>query len=96
MSAPSTPSQIPAVQVRADMINGQFEVSAETSEYMTLVRKTLADAASILKNAAPAHTDVGRLIAALDSLQHTKNLFCDAVLIGNELETRKKRKTAST
>ena len=94
MSGPSKPGEILAVKVRADMINGQFVINEETTKFMTQVRKVLGQAGMDLAAAAPDHVDVGRLIAALDSLQHTKNLFCDAVLIGNEAENRKKRKTS--
>lgn len=88
----SKPGDIPAVKVRADMIDGRFDVSEATTKFMAQVREVLGQAGQDLANVAPSHVDVGRLIAALDSLQHTKNLFCDAVLIGNETESRKKRK----
>jgi len=88
----SKPAEIDAVQIRAEMVDGQFEISEQATKFMAQVREVLGQAATDLSHAAPAHTDVGRFIAALDALQHTKNLFCDAVIIGNEAQNRKKRK----
>lgn len=90
-SKKSSVSEMPHLRVRADMIDGRFELSDESVKFMAQAREVLGQAGEDLLAAAPAHTDVGRLTAALDALQHAKNLFCDAVIIGNESENRKKR-----
>lgn len=83
-----------AVQVRVDMINGHFELSEETVQFMNFVRTASAEFAQQMVARAPATCDIGRLIAAVDHIQATKNLFCDAAILGNETDSRKKRKAA--
>lgn len=85
-------NKIEAISVRVDMINGQFDLNDETTKFMKLVREKHSQLAKELQDAAPETCDVGRFIAALDSLQHTKNLFCDSAIIGSETTSRKKRK----
>lgn len=81
-----------AAVLRADFINGQFELNDETKEFMNWVRTECGKLAHEALARAPTTTNPGRFIAALDSLQATKNLFCDAVIQGNEEDAREKRK----
>ena len=79
------------------MINGQFDLDAETIAFMKLARETISEAAEKLSKARPQNANVGRFIAAVDHLQQSKNLFCDAAILGNEEANRtaaKKRKLA--
>lgn len=82
------------LRLRADLVNGTFDLPDENKEYMAFVRTTIAKAADELlsEDKLPAKFDMGRLIAALDALQHAKNLACDAVILGAEAETRKRKK----
>ena len=82
----------PAIDVRVDMVNGNFELNKESKAFMNFAREECAALAKKLGDARPPTADVGRFIAALDHLQILKNLLCDSVIIGNELENRKKRK----
>lgn len=86
------------IQIRVDMLNGSFDLDPETLAFMKLSRETIAAAADTLNKARPQNANVGRFIAAIDHLQQTKNLFCDAVILGNEEENRKlaKKRKAET
>jgi hypothetical protein len=88
--------KIEAVKLRADMVNGQFTLDANTTAFMALVRVEFGTLAQRLAERAPPTCDVGRFIAAIDHMQQTKNLFCDSAILGIENETRKKRKLAET
>ena len=81
-----------AICLRTDVIKGTLELDDETKEFMNYVRDVLHDAATLIKNRAPAKCDIGRIIAGMDALQHAKNVFCEAALIGSENDKRKKRK----
>ena len=85
-----------AIKLRADMIDGQFELDTNTVAFMTWIRQACAALAQEARQRAPDTCDVGRLIAAVDHLQQTKNLFCDAVILGHEATERKKRKHAES
>ena len=82
----------PAIDVRVDMINGMFDLDKDTKDFMNLARQECAALASKLNAARPLTVDVGRFIAALDHIQYVKNLLCDAAILGNELDNRKRRK----
>lgn len=81
--------KIPDIDLRVDLINGNFELNDESIIFMTLVRTRIHDLAVELVDACPDDANVGRLIAAIDHLQLTKNLFCDAIILGNEARNRK-------
>ncbi len=81
-----------AISLRADMINGQFDISKEETEFMNLVRQIMSHAAKEIQFRAPATCDIGRFIAGMDALQVAKNLFCDAAILGKESDNRKKGK----
>lgn len=87
-------NKLEAVQLRVDMINGQFETSAETTAFMRTVRAEIAAVAKRLSETAPETCDTGRFIAALDLLQQAKNVLCDSALLGGEASARKRRKSA--
>lgn len=91
----TTMNKILAIVLRKDMIDGKFDLDENTTAFMKLVREKLAQAAAEIVDGAPATCDVGRLIAALDAIQHAKNLLCDSSILGCEAETRKKRKAES-
>lgn len=84
-----------AIQVRVDMINGQFGLDEETLKFMRLVREEIAALAEKLSKARPESANIGRFIAAVDHLQQTKNLFCDAAILGNEEDNRAKKRKAA-
>lgn len=84
-----------ALQLRVEFVNGQFDLDADTLEFMKVVRAEIAGVAARLRDVAPETCDVGRFIAAVDHLQQTKNLFCDSAILGCEATTRKRRKTAT-
>lgn len=85
--------EIPAVAVRADMINGRFELDEKTVTYMDRARVQIQACVESLKSDAPSTIDVGRLIAFIDAMQAAKNILCDAVILGSELDTRKRART---
>lgn len=89
----STMNNNPAVQVRLDMIDGMFDLRAETTDYMKSVRKSVSDVARSVVEGAPEDVDVGRIIAALDALQQVKNVLCDAAIIGSEKTKRARTST---
>lgn len=82
-----------AVRARLELVNGTFALSDATKAGMTTACTVLSSAAEaivvdlvargLLNPASPVQTqvDVGRLIAALDTLQAAKNLFCDALTL---------------
>jgi len=79
-----------AIRLRADMINGHFDLSEETVTYMNTVRAECSALVTRLIEARPATYDVGRFIACIDTIQHAKNLACDAAILGNEAANRKR------
>lgn len=85
-----------AIDVRVDMINGQFELDQETLLFMKIARVECAALADKLNKARPATLDVGRFIAAIDHLQQVKNILCDSAIIGGEMSNRKKRKATES
>ena len=84
-----------AVKLRAELINGTFDLESEHKEFTYTVRKEIYAAAEKIRLAAPDECDIGRLIAGMDALQHAKDILCTAVILGAEAENRKKRKVDS-
>ncbi len=80
------------ISLRVDMINGLFELSEEETKFMNFVRDTISKTAEDITKHAPSTCDVGRIIAGVDALQHAKNLFWDATVLGKDADNRKKRK----
>jgi hypothetical protein len=80
-----------AIDLRCDLIDGQFDLPPATLEYMALVRRELAAVAARLRDARPDAYDYGRFVAFLDKLQEAKDTACVSVILGAE---QKKRKTA--
>jgi hypothetical protein len=79
------------IQLRVDLINGQFELDQKTKDFMVEVRINIATVANELVNLSPGTCDVDRFIAALDHLQQAKNLFCDSAILGLEAKRRKEQ-----
>ena len=91
-------SENPAVALRRDLIDGNFELDAETVTFMKVARTELARSARAIVDAAPSTADVGRVIAFLDKMQDAKDTVCAAAIIGDESSKRadKKRKACAT
>lgn len=87
-------NKIEAVQLRADLIDGMFDLTPEDKTFMNLVRTSLSEATQSIVAGAPAHCDVGRIIAGIDAIQSAKDVLCAAVILGREADNRKKRKSA--
>ena len=71
------------VEARVELINGNFDLPKESVDAMRTVRSVISEAAKKLRvavEAAPKH-DKGRLIAALDSLQHAKDTACVSLIL---------------
>lgn len=72
------------VERRVEMVNGWFELPDATKRAMNDVRaasEAYARALHALFRAHAPHVDVGRSVAAIDSIQHTKNVACDAFIL---------------
>ena len=77
-----TPVQDP-VEKRIEMINGYFDLPTETVQAMKDVRaasETYARALGEIFKRGHA-LDTGRAIAAIDHIQLTKNVACDALIL---------------
>ena len=85
--------EVPAIKVRIDMVNGQFDLKDEDVAYMKLVREQTSQLAKKLAEEAPKTSNIGRIIAATDALQQVKNLYCDAAILGREEANRRSEKT---
>lgn len=77
------PKRAVAVAARVKMVNGQFDLPAQTLKSMGEIREAVAEtaekiAASVERN---EKHDIGRLIAALDHLQQAKNIACDSLIL---------------
>jgi hypothetical protein len=98
-----TMSEIAAIQIDADMLTGTFKLAEDAPAYMDEVRKahaalarTMILAATKAQESATAEGagmifDIGRFRAGMHSLQASKNLFCDAIILGNEADNRKRK-----
>lgn len=70
------------VQRRVEMINGRFDLPAETVKAMEQIRVATEVCARAIQSAtADVQVDTGRLIATMDMLQQAKNVACDAVIL---------------
>ena len=86
-----------AMALRADMINGMFELPPETKAFMNKARETIERAAKeLLDTDDTLALDVGRMIHVLDLLQQAKNCACDAAILGAEAKTRATKRTKTT
>lgn len=90
----STPAD-ESIKLRIDMLNGHFDLTAPTTDFMNIVRQEIERTARTLNETRPADVDIGRFIAAIDHLQQAKNLFCDSVILGEEAQTRRKKRAIS-
>jgi len=88
----SSISKIEAVRVRAAVIQDHVVLEAHTQQYLAKVNAAIGATANELIADAPPNTDVGRFIAAIDALQHAADLFRQAVLVGEETLSRKRRR----
>lgn len=85
----------PAIALRRDLINGQFDLEPGTTDFMRGAREELARAAKTIVDALPANADIGRVIAFLDKLQDAKDAVCAAAVIGSEAAVRAEKKRKS-
>ena len=83
------------VEARVELINGQFDLPPENVNAMKEVRAAISECAKRIKAAADqlpsAGTardgrpslgyDVGRMIAAMDTLQHAKDIACVSFIL---------------
>jgi hypothetical protein len=72
-------------RTRMAALNNKEPLTPETTKFMEFVREETQAYAERIAKARPETTDHGRFIAALDSLQATKNLFCDSAIQGELL-----------
>lgn len=84
-----------AINLRIDLLNNQFELDPETVAFINLVRERTQALARELYAARPTNYDPGRFVAATDGLHHAAGLFCDAVVLGDELSRRRKKRAVS-
>jgi hypothetical protein len=74
-----------ALEKRVEMVNGYFDLSAETLQAMKDVRAASEAYAralhEIFKRGLPV--DTGRAIATIDHVQLCKNMACDALILPN-------------
>jgi len=85
-----------AIELRIAMVDGRFDLTDETVEFMNKVRSELAATLRSLATQRPPEYDYGRFVAFCDAVQAAKNVACDSAILGNELATRKRAKTADT
>lgn len=85
-------SENPVVQMRCDLLNGNFEHDKETVEFMRFAREEVARCARAVCAARPKNADVGRVIAFVDKLQDAKDTICAAAIIGDETAKRAEKK----
>ena len=71
----------PAINARVKLINGYFDLPADTPPYMKAVREAISGAAQKIQAALPAAYDAGRVIAGLDKLQEAKDTLCVAAIL---------------
>jgi hypothetical protein len=79
-----SPDQIQAVHARAEMVNGQFDLTADHKLVMNKIREAAAQFSNTLKQLALQSTveiDPERWLKAMNSVQKTKNVACDAVIL---------------
>jgi hypothetical protein len=78
------------LEARVELINGTFPLPPEVKTAMSDIREAVEQAARCIHAAAKRlpqkdpHLygyDVGRLIAAMDALQHAKDIACVAVIL---------------
>jgi len=80
--------QMQTHEARAALVNGNFDLPAAVfKEAMPEVRAIVARAAADMLVALKKHkTDQGRVTAALDTLQHAKDIACVALILPWALE----------
>ena len=66
-----------------------------TKEFMMIASAEIAAVAKTLASKRPPTADFDRFIAAVDTLQQAKYLFCDSAIIGAEDNNRAKRAKTS-
>ncbi len=81
---------VDVVKLRIDFLNGTFDLEDDTKAFMNMARSEMETAARKIDQGRPKEFDYGRWVAAVDAMQHAKNLFCDSAIIGGEHEKRKK------
>ena len=73
------------IDARVAMINGQFDLPDGTSDRFDKIRAAIQHAAKVVsaevRGAGDGNFDVGRLIAAVDMLQHAKDTACCALIL---------------
>jgi hypothetical protein len=73
----------PTIEARVDMINGYFPLPGGTVEAMKTVRAAADVFARALLQVSKevSVVDTGRMIAAIDLIQQTKNVACDSLIL---------------
>ena len=90
----STNTHVPItdpVAKRVAMINGYFDLPDDTIQSMKRVREASVEYAKELQcifKYAGVNVDTGRAIAAIDHVQQTKNIACDALILPFASEKR--------
>jgi len=90
---------IPAIAARLDLIDREFisatPIDQEAIDQLAVIRSQCSSAARTIVEKLSPETDVGRTIAMLDTFMHVKQVGYDAVLLGVELESRKRKAAGS-
>jgi len=89
-------NKIEAVMLRVELFDGDELEEEDDTIFMDIVKNALAYAAQTIVDNAPAHCEVGRFIAGLDSLHVSKAILRTSVVFGREIDTRKRRKITTT
>ena len=81
MAAP-TPIPVP-IAARVAAIDGTFTLTAEQQAFMALVCQAMSEAANKIVAGLPptGQFDVGRVIAGIDAMQHSKDVLCMAAVL---------------
>ncbi len=82
---------VDVIKLRVDFLNGTFDLEDDTKAFMNTARSEMETAARKIYEGRPKNFDYGRFIAAVDAMQHAKNLFCDSAILGSEHAKRASR-----
>ena len=77
-------SALQSIHARTEMVNGNFPLTDEHKAIMNQIREAASQFSKTLREIAfdsKVEIDAGRWINALDSIQNTKNVACDAIIL---------------
>ena len=89
--ATASTGTVDVIKLRVDFLNGTFDLEDDTKAFMNMARFEIETAARKIYEGRPKKFDYGRFVAAMDAMQHAKNLFCDSAILGSEHAKRASR-----